>query len=122
MLHTETWFSSIQTVSQDPYKVGWLRGTGLRQASGGTARRLRTPSRTLTTSFARMPGVSSELDYVEQTSWIIFLKYLDDLEKDREDSAALSGGSMKIPSSLSAVGGSGRTQDPERSYRPERLP
>ena len=25
-------------------------------------------------------GCSSELDYVEQTSWVLFLKYLDDLE------------------------------------------
>ena len=25
-------------------------------------------------------GCSNELDYVEQTSWILFLKYLDDLE------------------------------------------
>ena len=25
-------------------------------------------------------GCTSELDYVEQTSWILFLKYLDDLE------------------------------------------
>lgn len=36
-------------------------------------------------------GCSSELDYVEQTSWIIFLKYLDDLEQDREVSAQLEG-------------------------------
>lgn len=36
-------------------------------------------------------GCSSELDYVEQTSWIIFLKYLDDLEQDREVSAELAG-------------------------------
>ena len=36
-------------------------------------------------------GCSSELDYVEQTSWIIFLKYLDDLEQDRADSATLEG-------------------------------
>jgi len=36
-------------------------------------------------------GCSSELDYVEQTSWILFLKYLDDLEKDRRDKAELSG-------------------------------
>jgi len=28
---------------------------------------------------------------VEQTSWILFLKYLDDLEKDRKDAAELSG-------------------------------
>ncbi|MBK9926637.1 MAG: N-6 DNA methylase [Anaerolineales bacterium] len=36
-------------------------------------------------------GCSSELDYVEQTSWILFLKYLDDLEKDRKDAAELMG-------------------------------
>ena len=28
-------------------------------------------------------GCSSELDYTEQTSWMLFLKYLDDLEKDK---------------------------------------
>lgn len=36
-------------------------------------------------------GCGSELDYVEQTSWILFLKYLDDLEKDRATAAALTG-------------------------------
>lgn len=36
-------------------------------------------------------GCSSELDYVEQTSWVLFLKYLDDFEKDRKTAAALSG-------------------------------
>ncbi len=36
-------------------------------------------------------GCSSELDYVEQTSWVLFLKYLDDLERDREVSAELEG-------------------------------
>lgn len=36
-------------------------------------------------------GCSSELDYVEQTSWILFLKYLDDLEKDKKQSSELSG-------------------------------
>jgi type I restriction enzyme M protein len=36
-------------------------------------------------------GASSELDYVEQTSWILFLKYLDDLEKDKEMAAMLAG-------------------------------
>ncbi len=36
-------------------------------------------------------GCQSELDYIEQTSWIIFLKYLDDLEADREAAAELSG-------------------------------
>jgi len=36
-------------------------------------------------------GCSSELDYVEQTSWILFLKYLDDLEKDKKTAAKLMG-------------------------------
>jgi type I restriction enzyme M protein len=36
-------------------------------------------------------GCSSELDYVEQTSWVLFLKYLDDLEKDKLAAAELSG-------------------------------
>lgn len=36
-------------------------------------------------------GCSSELDYTEQTSWLLFLKYLDDLETDRVTEAALEG-------------------------------
>jgi len=36
-------------------------------------------------------GVATELDYIEQTSWILFLKYLNDLEEDRKTEAALSG-------------------------------
>ncbi|MEZ7890636.1 MAG: N-6 DNA methylase [Candidatus Wallbacteria bacterium] len=36
-------------------------------------------------------GCGSELDYIEQTSWILFLKYLDDLEKERKIKADLSG-------------------------------
>ena len=35
-------------------------------------------------------GCSSELDYVEQTSWVLFLRYLDDLEKDKVAAAKLS--------------------------------
>ncbi|MDP1675336.1 MAG: N-6 DNA methylase [Bacteroidota bacterium] len=36
-------------------------------------------------------GCSNELDYVEQTSWILFLKYLADFEKDKKTSAELTG-------------------------------
>ena len=36
-------------------------------------------------------GCSTALDYVEQSSWILFLKYLDDLEQTREMSAMLTG-------------------------------
>lgn len=34
-------------------------------------------------------GCGSELDYIEQKSWILFLKYLDDLEKTRQMEAML---------------------------------
>lgn len=36
-------------------------------------------------------GCGSELDYVEQTSWILFLKYLDDFETEKNLSAQLAG-------------------------------
>lgn len=36
-------------------------------------------------------GCTTELDYTEQTSWILFLKYLDDLERERETQAELHG-------------------------------
>ena len=36
-------------------------------------------------------GIANELDYVEQTSWVLFLKYLDDLEGERRDRAELDG-------------------------------
>jgi type I restriction enzyme M protein len=36
-------------------------------------------------------GCTSELDYTEQTSWLLFLKYLDALEADKATEAALNG-------------------------------
>ena len=36
-------------------------------------------------------GCSSELDYVEQTSWVLFLKYLDDFEETRKQDYELDG-------------------------------
>lgn len=36
-------------------------------------------------------GCTTELDYTEQTSWLLFLKYLDGLEQDLADRAALEG-------------------------------
>ncbi|WP_448477389.1 N-6 DNA methylase [Pseudoxanthomonas mexicana] len=36
-------------------------------------------------------GLASELDYAEQTSWLLFLKYLDDMEHEWAEEAALEG-------------------------------
>ena len=41
-------------------------------------------------------GSSSELDYTEQTSWLLFLKYLDALEQDKASEAALDGKKYKF--------------------------
>lgn len=39
----------------------------------------------------RDAGCATELDYIEQTSWILFLKYLDDLEQIKKTETALAG-------------------------------
>src|SRR5690348_1458888 len=36
-------------------------------------------------------GCTTELDYTEQTSWLLFLKYLDALEQDKALEAELAG-------------------------------
>jgi type I restriction enzyme M protein len=36
-------------------------------------------------------GCTTELDYTEQTSWMLFLKYLDDLEQEKAMAAGLTG-------------------------------
>lgn len=41
------------------------------------------------------PGCSSELDYLEQKSWLLFLKYIEDFENEKEDEALLTGKSYK---------------------------
>ena len=35
------------------------------------------------------PGADSELDYIAQTSWVLFLRYLDEIEKEKSDKALL---------------------------------
>jgi len=40
-------------------------------------------------------GADSELDYIEQTSWVLFLRYLDHLESEKADEAALEGKSYQ---------------------------
>jgi type I restriction enzyme M protein len=45
--------------------------------------------RNIDESLRREAGCTTELDYTEQTSWLLFLKYLDGLEQDKADEAAL---------------------------------
>lgn len=41
-------------------------------------------------------GADSEIDYIEQSSWILFLRYLDSLEQDKKDEAELQGKDYKF--------------------------
>src|SRR2546427_12176021 len=45
--------------------------------------------KTLDDVLRKEAGCTTELDYTEQTSWLLFLKYLDGLEQDLADEAAL---------------------------------
>ena len=41
------------------------------------------------------PGADSELDYIAQTSWVLFLRYLDEIEKEKSDKAILDSKNYK---------------------------
>ncbi len=45
----------------------------------------------LENSLRQEAGCTTELDYTEQTSWMLFLKYLDDLDQERSMEAELVG-------------------------------
>jgi hypothetical protein len=42
-------------------------------------------------------GCTTELDYTEQTSWLLFLKYLDGLEQDKATEAKLDLAGLSRP-------------------------
>ena len=41
-------------------------------------------------------GADGEIDYIEQASWILFLRYLESLEQDKEDQASGQNRSRKM--------------------------
>jgi type I restriction enzyme M protein len=45
----------------------------------------------ITDILRRDDGISGAMHYTEQTSWILFLKFLDDYEMEKEENAILSG-------------------------------
>jgi type I restriction enzyme M protein len=47
--------------------------------------------RNIDNALRKEAGCTTELDYTEQTSWLLFLKYLDGLEQDRQAVAQLDG-------------------------------
>jgi len=49
------------------------------------------PLRTRDNVLWKEVGCATELDYTEQTSWLLFLRYLDGLEQHKADEAKLEG-------------------------------
>ena len=52
---------------------------------------MRMPLTTSNAPLGQRDGIANELDYVEQISWVLFLKYLSDLETERQTRAELDG-------------------------------
>ena len=63
----------------------------MNQAKAGTYLMYEAAFKSIDDTLWKDAGCSSELDYIEQTSWILFLKYLDDYETDKANSALLDG-------------------------------
>lgn len=59
------------------------RGSGSASASSSE-----TAFRAIDDCLRKEAGCGTELDYTEQTSWLLFLKYLDGLEDDRDHARA----------------------------------
>ena len=47
-------------------------------------RMFETTFKNLDDTLRKDAGCATEMDYIEQTSWVLFLKYLDDLKAGRE--------------------------------------
>jgi len=62
-----------------------------RGSSSSTASSFETAFRAIDDCLRKEAGCGTELDYTEQTSWLLFLKYLDGLEDDRAAMALLEG-------------------------------
>jgi type I restriction enzyme M protein len=67
------------------------RPRALRGSSNSTASSFETAFRAIDDCLRKEAGCGTELDYTEQTSWLLFLKDLDGLEDDRAAMAALEG-------------------------------
>ena len=57
--------------------MNWL---GFFGRNGTKSRMYEAAFRNIDDTLWKDAGCSSELDYIEQTSWVLFLKYLDDYE------------------------------------------
>ncbi len=68
-------------------------------------------------------GCTTELDYTEQTSWLLFLKYLDELGAGQGDRGRAGGQEIHLhPRQALSLGKLGRAQGQGRQARPQQGP
>lgn len=71
--------------------TGWAAGRTVGHDGGQAAGMFEQTFKNIDDVLRKEAGCTTELDYTEQTSWILFLKYLDDLERGRAMEAELVG-------------------------------
>ncbi len=65
-------------------------------------------------------GCTTELDYTEQTSWLLFLKYLDSLEQVQSRRSRAERQDLRFhPGRALPLGTLGRAPQPGRRHRPQ---
>jgi type I restriction enzyme M protein len=84
------------------------RGSSNSTAGAASASGFETAFRAIDDCLRKEAGCGTELDYTEQTSWLLFLKYLDGLEDDRAAMAALEGRSPARSWRMPTAGTAGR--------------
>jgi type I restriction enzyme M protein len=78
--------AGLSDVEQPARRVRSTRG-----GNGKSASSFDQAFRAIDDCLRKEAGCGTELDYTEQTSWLLFLKYLDGLEEDRAAMALLEG-------------------------------
>ncbi len=76
--------------------TGWGTKRMLETTRAGSGSRFEQAFKNLDDVLWKEAGCTTELDYTEQSSWMLFLKYLDDLEQERALKAELEGKPYKF--------------------------
>lgn len=76
--------------------IGWGKKRMLETTPSASGSRFEQTFKNLDDVLWKEAGCTTELDYTEQSSWMLFLKYLDDLEHERALKAELEGKPYKF--------------------------
>ncbi len=78
------------------------------QAAQSTAQQLGSIVKSARDIMRKDKGLSGDLDRLPMLTWLMFLKFLDDSEREREDEASAYGQPTSPPSRRPTAGATGR--------------